>query len=144
MDATTPLTGAREAYRSNECALGAVSYPQLLQLQCYYMQLTMLFDHKIIIIFKIYIIPRSPTSQTPSATVTNKGRRRNANECKPSIRNSAVLICVRTYVSDGYSTRAVHTNVDSGNDGRRAACRNIGQQCVPTRFCNAYERRSTM
>jgi len=53
--------GAREAYRSNKCALGAVSYPQLLQLQCYYTQLTMLFDHKIIIIFKIYIIPLSRT-----------------------------------------------------------------------------------
>jgi len=104
MEATTPLRGAREAYRSNECALGADSYPQLLQLQGYYTQLTMLFDHKIIIIFKIYKIPRSPTSQMPSATVTNKGRRRNTNEGKPSICNSAVLICVRTYVSDGYST----------------------------------------
>ena len=57
MDATTPLTGAREAYRSNKCTLEAVLYPQLLQLQCYYMQLTMLFDHKIIVIFKLYIIP---------------------------------------------------------------------------------------
>ena len=60
-----PLTGAREArkareareaYGSNESELGEVSYAQLLQLQCYYMQFTMLFDHKIIIIFKIYIL----------------------------------------------------------------------------------------
>ena len=60
-----PLTGAREArkareareaYGSNESELGEVSYAQLLQLQSYYMQFTMLFDHKIIIIFKIYIL----------------------------------------------------------------------------------------
>jgi len=80
----------------------------------------------------------------PSATVTNKGRRRNANECKPSIHNSVVLICIRTYVSDSYSIRAVHTNVHSGDGGRRAACRNIGQKCVPTRFCNTYEGRSVV
>ena len=29
-------------------------------------------------------------------------------------------------------------------DGRLAARTNVGQRCVPTRFCNAYERSSTM
>jgi len=37
----------------------------------------------------------------------------------------------------------VRTQV-SGVDGRRAARTNVGQQWVPTRFCNAYERRLTM
>ena len=37
----------------------------------------------------------------------------------------------------------VRTQVDDV-DGRRAAQTNLGQQWVPTRFCNAYERRLTM
>ena len=37
----------------------------------------------------------------------------------------------------------VRTQVDNV-DGRRAAHTNVGQQWVPTRFYNAYERRLTM
>jgi len=51
---------------------------------------------------------------------------------------------VRTQVDDVDGRRAVRTNVASGNGGRRAAGANVGQQCVPTRFCNAYERRSAV
>jgi len=35
-------------------------------------------------------------------------------------------------------------NVASGNGGRRAVCTNVGQQWVPTRFCNTYKCRSAM
>jgi len=35
-------------------------------------------------------------------------------------------------------------NIASGNGGRYVVCTNIGQRCLPTRFCNVYERRSTM
>jgi len=37
----------------------------------------------------------------------------------------------------------MRTQVDDV-DSRRTARTNLGQQWVPTRFCNAYERRSTM
>jgi len=37
----------------------------------------------------------------------------------------------------------VRTQVDDV-DGKRAARTNVGQQWVATRFCNAYEHRSTM
>jgi len=37
----------------------------------------------------------------------------------------------------------VRTQLDDV-DGRRAASTNVGQWCVSTRFCNAYERRSAM
>jgi len=37
----------------------------------------------------------------------------------------------------------VRTKVDDV-DGRRAAGRNVGQQCVSMMFCKAYERKSAM
>jgi len=37
----------------------------------------------------------------------------------------------------------VRTQVDDV-DSRRAASTNVGQRCVPTRFCSTYERSSTM
>jgi len=55
-----------------------------------------------------------------------------------------VLQRVRTQVDDVDGRRAASTNVDSGNGGRRAACTNVGQPCLPTRFRNAYERRSAV
>jgi len=58
--------------------------------------------------------------------------------------SNEVLQCVRTQVDDVDGRRAVRTNVASGNGGRRAACTNVGQRCVPTRFCNAYERTSAV
>jgi len=46
-------------------------------------------------------------------------------------------------VATSEALQRVQAQVDDV-DGRRAACTNVGQQRVPTRFCNAYERRSTM
>jgi len=37
----------------------------------------------------------------------------------------------------------VRTQVDHV-DGRRAERTNVGQPCIPTRFCKAYERRSAV
>jgi len=58
--------------------------------------------------------------------------------------SNEVLKRVRTQVDDVDGRRVARTNVDSGNDGRHAAGTNIGQQCVPTRFCKAYERSSAV
>ena len=55
-----------------------------------------------------------------------------------------LLQCVRTQVDDVDGRRVVCMNVASGNGGRYVVCTNIGQRCLPTRFCNVYERRSTM
>jgi len=55
-----------------------------------------------------------------------------------------VLQRVRTQVDDVNGRRAARTNLASGNGGRRAACTNVGQPCIPTRFCKAYERRSAV
>jgi len=60
------------------------------------------------------------------------------------VRTDEVLQRVRTQVDDVDGRRAVRTNVASGNGGRRAAGVNVGQRCVPTRFCNAYERRTAV
>ena len=46
------------------------------------------------------------------------------------MRTNEVLQRVRTQVTDV--------------DGLRAAPTNVGQQGIPTKFCNAYERRSAM
>jgi len=51
-------------------------------------------------------------------------------ECRTVVCTNEVLQSVRMQVSGVDSIRAVRTNV--------------GQQCVPTSFCNAYEHRSTM
>ena len=55
-----------------------------------------------------------------------------------------VLQCVRTQVDDVDGRQGTRTNVASGNGGRGAACTNVAQPCVPTRFCNRYERRSAV
>jgi len=55
-----------------------------------------------------------------------------------------VLQRIRTQVDDVDGRRAAPTNVASGNGGRRTACTNVGQRRVPTKFCNAYERRSAV
>jgi len=60
------------------------------------------------------------------------------------VRTDEVLQRVRTQVSGVDGSRGARTNVASGNGGRRAACTTVGQRCVPTRFCNAYERRSAV
>jgi len=60
------------------------------------------------------------------------------------VRTDEVLQSVRTQGSGVDGIRAARGNVVSGNGGRRAACTNVGQRCVSTRFCNAYERRWTM
>jgi len=51
-------------------------------------------------------------------------------ECRIAVRTNEVLQRVPTQVDDVLSRRAARTNV--------------GQQWVATRFCNAYECRSTM
>jgi len=51
-------------------------------------------------------------------------------ECRTAVGRNEVLQHVRMQVDDV--------------DGRRAARTNLGQQWVATRFCNTYERRSTM
>jgi len=60
------------------------------------------------------------------------------------VRTNEVLQRVRTQASGVDSIRAARGNVVSGNGGRRAACTNVGQRCVSTRFCNMYKRRSAM
>ena len=54
------------------------------------------------------------------------------------------LQCVGTQVGDVDCRQAARTNVASDNGGRHAVCTNVGKRCVPTRFCNAYECRSTI
>jgi len=51
-------------------------------------------------------------------------------EYRTAVRTNEVLQRVRTQVNDV--------------DGRRAARTNVGQQCVPMRFCNTYEYRATV
>jgi len=51
-------------------------------------------------------------------------------KCRKAVRTHEVLQCVRMQVD----------NID----GRQAARTSVGQQWVPSRFCNAYEHRSTM
>jgi len=80
---------------------------------------------------------------------TNAGRRcrqqtSSMYECRTAVLTNEVAQCVGTQVDDFDGRRAAHMNVASGNGGRRAACPNIVQLCVPTRFCNAYERRSAV
>jgi len=58
--------------------------------------------------------------------------------------SNEVLQHIRTQVDNVDGRRGARTNVASGNGGRSAACTNVGQQCVPTRFCNTYERRSAV
>jgi len=65
-------------------------------------------------------------------------------ECATVVCTNEVLQCVRTQVDNVDSRGGAGTNVASGNGGRRAACTNVGQPCIATRFCNAYECRSTM
>jgi len=60
------------------------------------------------------------------------------------VRTNEVLQQVRMQVSGIDRRRGARTNVASGNGGRGAACTNVGQRCVPTRFCNVYERRSAV
>ena len=55
-----------------------------------------------------------------------------------------VLQCVGMQVNDVVGIGAARTIVASGNGGRHAACTNVGQPYVPTRFCNAYEHRSAV
>ena len=47
-------------------------------------------------------------------------------------------------LDDVYGRQVARTNVASDNDGRHAAGTNVGQQCIPTRFCKAYERSSAV
>jgi len=60
------------------------------------------------------------------------------------VRTNEVLQYVRTQLDDVDGSRGARANVVSGNGGRREACTNVGQRCVSTRFCNAYERRSAV
>ena len=57
------------------------------------------------------------------------------------MRTDEVLQRVRTKVDE--VLQRVRTKVDDV-DGGRAARTNVGQRCVRMRFCNAYERSSTM
>jgi len=65
-------------------------------------------------------------------------------ECRTAVGTGEVLQRVRTQVSGVDDRRGACTNVASGNGGRRVACTNVGERCVPTRFCNPYERRSAV
>jgi len=60
------------------------------------------------------------------------------------MRTNEVLQRVGTQVDYVVGRGAARTIVASGNGGRHAACTNVGHPCVPTRFCNAYERRSAV
>jgi len=65
-------------------------------------------------------------------------------QCRTAVGSNEVLERVRMQVDDVDGRRVAHTNVASGNGGRHAACTNVGQWCVPTRFCNPYEHRSAV
>jgi len=84
------------------------------------------------------------------AACTNVGQPRiltrfcKAYECRRAVHTNEVLQRLRTQVDDVDGRRAACTNVASGNGGRRATCMNVGQRCVPTKFCNTYERRSAV
>jgi len=91
----------------------------------------------------------SSAYQRASATRTNAGRRcrrqtSSTYECRTAVGSNKVLKRVLTQVDDVDGRRVARTNVASGNDGRHAAGTNVGQQCVPTRFCKAYERSSAV
>jgi len=80
---------------------------------------------------------------------TNAGRRCSRQtssmyQCRTAVGSNEVLQRVRTQVDNVDGRRVARTNVASGNGGRRAACTNVGQWCVPTRFCNVYECRSAV
>jgi len=69
---------------------------------------------------------------------------RSMYECRTAVCTNEVLQHVRTQVDDVNGRQAARTNLASGNGGRRATCTNVGQRCVPTKFCNTYERRSAV
>jgi len=69
---------------------------------------------------------------------------RSMYECRSAVCTKEVLQRVRTQVDDVNRRRAVRTNLASGNGGRCAACTNVRQPWVPTRFCKVYERRSAV
>jgi len=65
-------------------------------------------------------------------------------ECRTAVLTNEVAQRVGTQVDDFDGRRAARMNVASGNGSRRAACPNVVQLYVPTRFCNAYKRRSAV
>jgi len=66
------------------------------------------------------------------------------DECRTTVLTNEIAQCIGTQVDDVDSRRGAHMNVASGNGGRCAACPNVVQLYVPTRFCNAYEHRSAV
>jgi len=80
---------------------------------------------------------------------TNAGRRcsrqtSSTYQCRTAVCSNEVLQRIQTQVDDVDGRPVACTNAASGNGDRRAACMNVGQWCGPTRFCNAYERRSAV